>query len=120
MPIIISKKRPVSTLKGIICFLSEGGLDLHVAQPTEPDENSTQYFLSMWSTLDFNYRPFEQLRLQKGMDSEVLALHLEIEARENTPLETFLIEKISRAMTNAFEQKVDKLPYFVRTEQHLI
>lgn len=75
---------------------------------------------ALWSTLDLNYRSFEQLRLQKGLDSEVLDLHLEIEARDNTPLETFLIEKISRAMTNAFEQQVEELPYFVRSEQHLI
>jgi len=34
-------------------FLSEGGLDLHVAQPTEPDGNSTQYFLSINGLSDF-------------------------------------------------------------------
>lgn len=75
---------------------------------------------ALWSTLELNYRSFEQFQLLKGIDEEVLSLHLEIEARGNTPLETGLIEKISRAMTNAFEQQVEELPYFVRFEQHLI
>lgn len=75
---------------------------------------------ALWSTLELNYRSFEQFQLQKGLDEEVLNLHLEIEAKANAPLEASLIEKISRAMTNAFEQQVEELPYFVHSEQHLI
>lgn len=75
---------------------------------------------AQWSTLELSYRSFEQFQFQKGIDEEVLSLHLEIEARGNTPLETSLIERISRAMTNAFEHQVEELPYFVHSEQHLI
>ncbi|MFY9180134.1 MAG: GNAT family N-acetyltransferase [Venatoribacter sp.] len=60
------------------------------------------------------YQSFDEFRLYKGEDAEVLDFEVDVEQGAND--EHSINEIFSRSITNAIEKQIDDLPYFAHQE----